>query len=340
MNTATSSRKLAPLAGALALSLCAEVFAGNVRTESVAFESGGERIVGTLYLPETGIGERLPAVVLTGSLTSVEEQMSGAYAREFAERGFVALAFDHRHYGRSGGALRQFESPAAKAEDLNAAFDYLQSRDDVKSDKIALIGICTGGGNVLDAAAVNPEVAAVVSIIGWLVEPSLAPALYGGEDRVRSLIEDSRRLTASDAVEYVQTYGPAGSGAAHEGDFDYYMNPQRGAIPAWTNRLAVQSWEGWLNFDPVASAAEVKAPTLLIHSESAAMPDQARKVHAILPGEKKLAWLPGGHFDFYDDDDTVSAAADTAVVFLRDALRLEERADTASLARSSANRSP
>jgi fermentation-respiration switch protein FrsA (DUF1100 family) len=306
------------LGGALALSICGEAFAGNVRTESVSFRIDGEHIAGTLYLPENGTGERLPAVVLTGSLTSVKEQMSGTYAREFAERGLIALAFDHRHYGRSGGALRQFESPAAKAEDLNAAVAYLQSRGDVHGDRIALVGVCTGGGNVLDAAAANPEIAAVVSIVGWLVEPSLTPALYGGEDRVRRLIEDSREIAASDTVEYVQTYGPTGSGAAHEGDFDYYMNPQRGAIPAWSNRLAVRSWDAWLNFDPVASAAEVKAPTLLIHSEAAALPDQARKVHARLPGDnKQLVWMPGGHFDFYDDPETISAAVDAATDFLR-----------------------
>jgi uncharacterized protein len=314
---ATNSRTLAPLAGALALSLCAEVFAGNVRTESVSFRIQGEQIAGTLYVPENGTGERLPAVVLTGSLTSVKEQMSGTYAREFAERGFIALAFDHRHYGRSGGALRQFESPAAKAEDLNAAVAYLQSRSDVQANKVALVGVCTGGGNVLDAAAANPDIAAVVSIVGWLVEPSLTPALYGGKDKVHRLIDDSRQVAASHAVEYVQTYGSAGSGAAHEGDFDYYTNPQRGAIPAWINRLAVQSWEGWLNFNPVASAAEVKAPTLIIHSEAAALPDQARKVYAQLPGDKRIAWLPGGHFDFYDDADTIAAATNTAAEFLR-----------------------
>lgn len=316
MRTHPSSTS-ATLAGAVALSLCAEVFAGNVRTESVSFRIDGEQIAGTLYLPETGTGERLPAVVVSGSLTSVKEQMSGTYAREFAERGLIALAFDHRHYGRSGGAPRQFESPAAKAEDLNAAVAYLQTRDDVRGDRIALVGVCTGGGNVLDAAAANPEIAAVVSIVGWLVEPALTPALYGGEDRVRRLIEDGRQAAAVGAVEYLPTYGATGSGAAHEGDFDYYTNPQRGAIPAWSNRFATQSWEGWLNFDPVASAARVTAPTLLIHSEAAALPDQARKVHATLPGEKRIVWLDGGHFDFYDDAETISAAVDAATEFLR-----------------------
>ena len=67
-----------------------------IRTEKVTFDSIGETIVGTLYLPEaTG---RHPALVTDGPLTSVKEQAVGNHARAMAERGFVALAFDHRYH--------------------------------------------------------------------------------------------------------------------------------------------------------------------------------------------------------------------------------------------------
>lgn len=75
------------LASALALSLSADVLAGNIRTEHVSFDSQGERIAGTLYLPESGDGRPLPAVVVTGAWMTVKEQMPTVYARELAERG-------------------------------------------------------------------------------------------------------------------------------------------------------------------------------------------------------------------------------------------------------------
>ena len=46
--------------------------------ETVFFASGGDRLVGVLYLPS----ERpLAAAVTTGPLTNVKEQAPGAYAR-------------------------------------------------------------------------------------------------------------------------------------------------------------------------------------------------------------------------------------------------------------------
>src|SRR5437773_1372725 len=77
----------------------------------VRFAAGDPHIVGNLYLPADAFpGARHPAIVVGGSLTSVKEQMSAAYARAMAERGFVALAIDYRHYGESGGEPRQYEN--------------------------------------------------------------------------------------------------------------------------------------------------------------------------------------------------------------------------------------
>jgi fermentation-respiration switch protein FrsA (DUF1100 family) len=65
------------------------------------FELEGVRMVGNLYLP--GAAEARAVAVITGPLTSVKEQAAGAYARALAERGLIALAFDHRTFGESGG---------------------------------------------------------------------------------------------------------------------------------------------------------------------------------------------------------------------------------------------
>ena len=83
--------------------------------ERFGFRSAGDSLVGILYLPTT---PPKGVVVTTGPLTSVKEQAAGVYAQALAKRGYAALAFDHRTFGESGGAPRQFESPEGKASDI------------------------------------------------------------------------------------------------------------------------------------------------------------------------------------------------------------------------------
>src|SRR5688500_11670962 len=96
-------RKLAISAIGVVL-MTSTAFASDIQSRQVTFQNEGSTLVGTLYLPaDHQPGQRLPGVVVTGAWTSIKEQMSGLYAREMAERGFAALAFDFRGWGQSGG---------------------------------------------------------------------------------------------------------------------------------------------------------------------------------------------------------------------------------------------
>ena len=67
------------------------------QTKSVQFEIHGTQLMGTLYLPY-GLkkDQKVPAVVVTGAWTTVQEQMPKTYAIELAKRGYGALTFDFR----------------------------------------------------------------------------------------------------------------------------------------------------------------------------------------------------------------------------------------------------
>lgn len=83
---------------------------GKFRVERVEFSSGGEPIIGDLYLAD-GVSEAQPgpAIVVTGAWMTVRQQMAARYARELAERGYTALVFDYRGWGESGGDRRQYD---------------------------------------------------------------------------------------------------------------------------------------------------------------------------------------------------------------------------------------
>lgn len=63
-------------------------------------------------------------------------------------------------------------------------------------------------------------------------------------------------------------------------------------------------------------ARRVTVPTYLIHSLDAAIPEGARRFHAALPAPKRMLWIEGDQFDFYDGEANVREAADGAAVHL------------------------
>ncbi|GJE68439.1 hypothetical protein LNAOJCKE_5682 [Methylorubrum aminovorans] len=279
----------------------------------VSFPSGDGFVVANLYLPEDhDPSHRYPAVAVGGSLTSVKEMMGGLYAGELARRGIIALALDYRNYGESSGAIRQYEDQTSKSEDLSAALRFLKTRPDVSGT--GLLGICTSGGTIMYAAAKDPNVGALAATAGMFSEPSFMVEMMGkeGMDQRRAIsLAARKRYDETSVIEIVPAYEPGNKKAVSASASEYYMDNSRGGgVRPWRNEFAVMSWEGWLEFDPVSQAALVKAPALMIHSDSAAFPNQARKAFERLAGPKELHWTEGKHFDFYDDAEKVRESAD------------------------------
>jgi fermentation-respiration switch protein FrsA (DUF1100 family) len=298
------------------------------KPQRVRFAVGNTQIVGHVYLPKDyRPTQRYAALATAGSLTSVKEMMGGIYAAEMAQRGFIGLAIDYRNFGESGGEPRQYDDSTLKSEDLSAAIAYLASRPDVEASRVGLLGVCTSGGNVVLAAACEPKVRAVAAVVGHYAEPSRAPAFYDAMFNSGPEIVDRFRREGATARELyertgentlVLAYSNTQRTASHFGPMQYYMDPVRGGgVPQWQNAFAVMSWEPWLSFDPVGAARQVTAPTLIVHSDGAVMPEQARKVYDGLCGPKSLHWTTGGHFEFYDDPEKVREAADVAAEHFR-----------------------
>ncbi|WP_261338386.1 hypothetical protein [Rhizobium leguminosarum] len=91
----------------------------------------------------------------------------------------------------------------------------------------------------------------------------------------------------------------------------YYTEPTRGLIPQYDNKFNLASWEPWLTYDSVATGDRLDKPTLIVHSEAAAIPQGARAFFARLRGDASEIWLDGvTQFDFYDNPQHVTRAAD------------------------------
>jgi fermentation-respiration switch protein FrsA (DUF1100 family) len=267
--------------------------------QKVSFPSEGVQLAGNLYYPpDYQPGQALPAIIVGGSWTTVKEQMAGLYARRLAELGFVTLAFDFRNFGESGGEPRFYESPEKKIRDLENVVSFLETAPGVDAGNIGMLSVCASAGYMVRASAADTRVKALASVAAWLHDPESVKAIYGGEEGVRGRInaarEAKRKYAQTGEVEYIPAISRTDPAAAMYGDFDYYLNPSRGAIPAWSaDKFAVMSWEDWLTFNPMPTAAQLQLPVLMIHADGAVLPGNVRQFFNAVPHPQKELLLDG-----------------------------------------------
>lgn len=286
-------------------------------TERHRFDSNGDTLVANLHRPTDLDGEAAPIVVVTGSWTTVKEQQADFYARHLAANGMTALTFDFRGFGQSTGDIRDLEDPARKVADVNAAVDYAQTIAGIDPDRIGALGVCASCGYQAVNAATDDRVQAIGMVAPWLHNMDLVAPYYGDAEGVaarRQLAADARELfERTGEVTFMPAISETDKSAAMFGPFDYYLDPERGAIPEWDARVAVMSWEPWLTFDPISSASSIDIPVKIIHSEDGAVPDGTKQFYADLAGPKDIIWTSGSQLDFYDQPAQVAVAVPAIV---------------------------
>ena len=167
--------------------------AAQAGEQMVTFKSGDEQASGLLVTPE-GKGP-FPATIVIQEWWGLNDWVKDQ-ARALAKEGYVALAVD---LYRGKVATKQEDAhqlmmgtpPDQALRDLRAGFAYLQSRPEVKKDRVGAIGWCMGGRYTLQLATVEPKLAAAVAYYGApptdpaAIAAIQAPVLgsFGAEDK-------------------------------------------------------------------------------------------------------------------------------------------------------------
>ncbi|MEO1261194.1 MAG: alpha/beta hydrolase [Bacteroidota bacterium] len=299
----------------------------------IKFNSEGLTLTGNLYYPGDFNEDKIyPAIIVSGSWTTVKEQMAGLYAQRLAENGFITLAFDFRNFGESEGEPRFYENPSLKKEDIQNAVTYLESLKEVDNSRIGAYGVCAGAMYTLMAASEDKRIKSVVTAASWLHDAEAVKLFYGGDEGVNTKIKAAQEAKTNYAqngvVNYIPTISTEDEGAAMYGPYDYYLNPERGAIKEWSaDKFAVMSWEDWLTTDPMPTAKNLSCPTLMIHSDGAVLPQYTKNYFdEIASTDKKLHWIetemesPFHQFNFYDQEKEVTEAVGQATSWFREKL--------------------
>src|SRR5260370_8453325 len=163
----------------------------TIQKRDVMFKSGETFAADWLFLPDQArSGGRVPAVAMAHGFGAVKEMYLEPFARRFAAAGIAALVFDYRSFGASGGEPRQRGLPRDQIEDYRNALTWLSLQPEIDADKLAVWGTSFSGAHVIDVAAHDSRVKAVVSQVGpmdlaQITREVVGPKQFAGLQQMR-----------------------------------------------------------------------------------------------------------------------------------------------------------
>ncbi|MGH7766261.1 MAG: alpha/beta hydrolase [Candidatus Binatia bacterium] len=134
----------------------------------VTFESDRLKLSGIVHLADDlKPGDRLPAfLVLHGFGGNKESRGAIVMAEQLARWGHIAMRFDFRGCGESGGERGRILCLDQVADTSNA-LSYMANRPDVDPERIALAGSSFGAAVAIYTGGTDGRIAAVISSGGW-----------------------------------------------------------------------------------------------------------------------------------------------------------------------------
>ncbi|RBP62567.1 hypothetical protein DFO66_11475 [Brevibacterium sanguinis] len=274
-----------------------------------------------------------PAIVTAHPIGSCKEQCSGnVYAQALAEAGYLAIAFDAGFQGASGGRPRFKEDPNLRVADFSSVVDHLVTLDYVDADRIAVLGVCGGGGYALNAAMLERRFKAVVSITGVNYGRMMreTAAENGGLTAALEAIAAQRTAEARGAEPSIDDLLPPSPDAVKELGLtdpdlveavDYYKT-DRGAAPHGCTSFNFATLGPAHVWDAFAHAETLLTQPLFVAigdkvGAFGAYRDGMEIYHRAASTTKELLVLPDTtHYDLYDGPEASAKALERIIPFL------------------------
>ena len=285
---------------------------GKVNIHPVRYKLNGIDIAANVYTPANfDPSKKYPAVVVAHPNGGVKEQVAGLYAQRLAESGYIAIAADAAYQGASGGEPRNVDKPANRIEDIRGMADFISQFAGVNADRLALLGVCGGGGYSLKAAQTDKRFKALATLSMFnsgLVRRNgfMDSGLSTIQDRLKQASE-ARALEAAGGVVRYTADTKITDEMADKMPFDlyreghYYYNRTH-AHPNSTFRYTTSSLLDLMEFDAATNMDLINQPLLMMagsKADSYYMTESAFKL-ATGTTEKELYLIPGAtHIQTY-----------------------------------------
>jgi uncharacterized protein len=286
--------------------------AGEVNIRAVTYTLNGIDIAANIYTPANyDPSKKYPAVVVAHPNGGVKEQVAGLYAQRLAENGYIAIAADAAYQGASGGQPRNVDKPAFRIEDIRGMADFITRYAGVDAGRLALLGICGGGGYALKAAQTDKRFKAVATLSMFnsgVVRRNgfMNSGLSTIQQRLKEATEARAQEAAGGKVIYTADTRITDE-MADKMPFDlyreghYYYNRTH-AHPNSTFRYTMSSLLDLMEFDAATHMDLINQPLLMMagsKADSYYMTDSAFNL-ATGTKEKELFLIPGAtHIQTY-----------------------------------------
>jgi dienelactone hydrolase len=265
--------------------------------DTVDVTFGDVKLTGTLAIPRTP-GRHAAVVLVHGSGPETRWGTNRFIADQLARAGVVALIYDKRGSGTSGGDWKTADFDDL-ARDALAGVALLARRKDVDAHRIGVHGHSQGGIIAADAAKLAPDAIAFVVAEDTNAGPVWKQDLYRTE---RALGESFKPAEVQAAMKLYALFVDVALGKRP------YAELAKASVPVaherWFEWLAIPPEGGWIwpwyaktgGVDTLALWREVRVPTLLIYGErDALMPVDAsiEQIEGALAvhGARVAAWI-------------------------------------------------
>jgi pimeloyl-ACP methyl ester carboxylesterase len=291
--------------------------------ERITFRSGTDDCAAWHYEGSNGA-----CVVMAGGAGVTKEPATDRFAARFHAAGYSVLAFDHRHFGESGGTPRQVVRIGEQLADWAVALDCAASLPGVAAGKVAGWGFSLGAGHLLRLAARPAGRHRLAAVIAQ------APLVDGAVSSPRAMrhetpgvlarfpliaLRDVARGLAGREPLVIPLAGPRGAVAMlttpDATDCDRALNPGN-AYPQWRQTIAARSVIPIALYRPGRFASRISCPMLAVVStlDQSVLSEPALKAARRAPRGEVLQ-IDGAHYAaFLDQHETV---VDAELDFLR-----------------------
>ncbi|KAI0377619.1 Alpha/Beta hydrolase protein [Hypomontagnella monticulosa] len=246
-----------------------------------------------------------PAVIINCGFNMPKDVLAPQIARYFQKKGVTALVYDNRSIGLSDGKPENDIDPQKQVSDCHDAVTFLSQHPLVNPAKITLWGLSLSGAVALATAALDPRVAAVISLAPTAklnIPPEKQATI------LRRAIDDRVAQVTKNAP---PVYIPMVSEEDGSNLGGLPIDPQairqlERLSPHFKNYFTIQTSYRLIYWSILDLLPKIRCPVMVVAPERDAITQpevQKAEVFDLIASEKRFEVIEGkGHWDWWEAD--------------------------------------